>query len=45
MAPRIDEASRTDAFPHPILGSMITGIEHDLLIKFLKIKPPTCQGT
>lgn len=38
MAPRMDEASGTSAFPHAILGSVMIGMEHDLFTKFIKIK-------
>lgn len=41
MTPRIDKALGTDAFPHLIKFLM----KHELLIKFLKMKPPTFQGT
>lgn len=41
----IDEASGTNAFPCQVLSLMITGTEHDMLTKFLKMKPQTFQGT
>lgn len=45
MASKMDESSSTDVFPHLVLGSMMTGIEHELLTKKVKIKPPTFQST
>lgn len=45
MAPRMDNSSRIIVFCHPVLGSVMDGVEHELLTKFLKIKSPTIQGT
>lgn len=45
MAPRMDKVSGIDVFPHPMLGSVMNGIECKLLTKFLNMKPPTFQGT
>lgn len=36
--PRMDEASSTNTFFCPVLGSVMTGTDHELLTKFLKIK-------
>lgn len=44
MAPRMDQVVGIDAFPHQILGSMMTATENEIQIKFLKMKPPTFQG-
>lgn len=41
MDPKIDEALWIDAFLHPIFGFMMTHTKHDLLTKFLKMKPIT----
>lgn len=41
MALKIDDALGTDAFPCPILGSVMTVMEHKLLTKFFEIKLPT----
>lgn len=41
MAPTMDEALGIGVFPHLVLGSVMIGTKHELLTKFLKIKPPT----
>ena len=33
------------AFFHPLLGSLMTGNEHDMLTMFFKLKPPIILGT
>lgn len=45
ISPKIDGALGTEIFPHPVLGPFITRAEHGMLIKFLKIKPPTFVGS
>lgn len=42
--PNMEGTLGNNAFFHPLLGSMMIGIEHDILIKFLKSKPPVFQG-
>lgn len=41
MALKMDEASSIDDFPHLLLGLVMSGMEHELLTKLMKIKPPT----
>lgn len=38
------EALRTKIFPRTMLGVVMTGNKHDMLSKFLKMKPLTCVG-
>lgn len=40
-APQIDKDLRVDAFSHLLLGSVKDDMEHELLRKFLKMKPQT----
>lgn len=42
MAPKMDTS---DAFPHSILGWVMNGTKYELLIKFLKRKSSTFQGS
>lgn len=39
MAPWINKASETNVFPHLVLVYVMIDIDHDLLTKFLKVKP------
>lgn len=43
MAPKMNEASGTDVFPHLIFCSIMIGMKQSFLTTFLKIKPPTFQ--
>lgn len=45
MARIMNETSRTYIFPHPILGSVMIIVEHELFTNFLRIKPQTFKGT
>ncbi|WMV45532.1 hypothetical protein MTR67_038917 [Solanum verrucosum] len=38
--PGMDEASGKKAILHPVLSPVMTGTKHELLTKFLKLKPP-----
>lgn len=44
LALRVDESLGTAIFSHPILGFVMTRSEHELLNKFLKMKPPSFHG-
>lgn len=41
MASRMEKSLGTSYFPHKFLSSVMTGTEHELLTKLLKIKPAT----
>lgn len=41
----MDEALRTNVFPYLVLDFVMIGMEHNLLTKFFKMKPPIFQGT
>ena len=40
VAPRMDETLEEGTFPRLTTGSIMTGDQHELFIKFLKLKPP-----
>ncbi|TMW82751.1 hypothetical protein EJD97_005055 [Solanum chilense] len=44
VAPRTDASLEVGMFPRLTTGSIMTGDQHELFIKFLKLKPPVCKG-
>lgn len=38
------EVLETEIFSYPVLGHVMTETKHDMLTKFLKMKPPTFVG-
>ena len=44
VAPRMDETLEEGTFPRLTTGSIMTGDQHELFIKFLKLKPPVFKG-
>lgn len=45
VAPRMEASLETDTFPRLTTGPIMTNDQHDLFIKFLKLKPPVFKGT
>ncbi|XP_049372096.1 uncharacterized protein LOC125837004 [Solanum verrucosum] len=45
VAPRMDASLETGTFPRLTTGPIMTSDQHDLFIKFLKLKPPFFKGT
>lgn len=45
IAPGVCEALETGIFPHTMLGPIMTKTKHDMINKFLKMKPPTLLGS
>lgn len=45
IALRISEALGTEIFPCLVLGPIMTRTDHDMLTKFLEIKPHTFVGS
>ena len=44
VAPRMDASLEVGMFPRLPTGSIMTGDQHELFIKFLKLKPPIFKG-
>ena len=44
VAPRMDASPEVGMFPRLTTGSIMVGDQHDLFIRFLKLKPPVFKG-
>ena len=44
MASRVDASLEVDMFPRLTTRSIMTGDQHELFTKFLKLKPPVFKG-
>ena len=44
VAPRMDASLEVGTFPRLTIGSIMIGDQHELFIKFLKLKPPVFKG-
>ena len=44
VAPRMDAPLEVGTFSQLTTGSIMTGDQHELFIKFLKLKPPVFKG-
>ena len=44
VAPRMDASLEICMFPQLTTGSIMTSDQHELFIKFLKLKPPVFKG-
>ena len=45
VAPRMDTSLEIGTFPRLTTGPIMTSDQHELLSKFLKLKPPVFKGT
>ena len=45
VAPCMDASLEIDTLPRLTTGSIMTGDQYDLFVKFLKLKPPVFKGT